>query len=86
MCKICKELVECPIGEKRKVVIAKSDMLITDYYGHVNTDDGLTMYINRYESGYVECGMYRRHHDENNVYRSFDIDIRYCPYCGEKLY
>lgn len=86
MCEKCKELVECPIGEKRRVLVEKSDKIITDFYGHKYIDDGLRMFVDKYKSGYVECAISRHYYNEDNVWYGAGIDIQYCPFCGEKLY
>lgn len=86
MCEKCEELVKCPVGEKRVVLIERNPHIITDFYGHRHCDQGLTMHIDKYESGRIECMIGRHYSDENHVCYGFGVDIRHCPYCGEKLY
>lgn len=84
MCNICKELVDCPVGEKRKVLINKIDNF-TDAYGHKFTTHGLTFVIDKYPDGTC-CFIMDNYVDENSVNYGFMVDqIRFCPFCGEKL-
>ena len=77
MCEFCKELIECPVGEKRKAVLA------------CNTADGcnekMEIVLDRYKdktdvfihSTFTAPGTGEWH----NIVR----EISYCPMCGEKL-
>lgn len=77
MCNFCKKLIECPVGEKRKAVLAR------------NTADGcnekMEIVLDRYpdkayvfiHSTFTEPVTGEWH----NIVR----DISCCPMCGKKL-
>lgn len=71
MCKYCKPLRECPVGEKRKSLL----------YGWRN--DCLEMVLNRYETHSI--GILHAEYDVGEFWMNLPVHIRYCPVCGEKL-
>ena len=84
MCNICKELVACPVGEKRKVLIDKVDDF-TDFYGRKFTTHGKMFVIDKFPE-YTDCFIVDTYTDENSVEYGFCVDgIKFCPFCGEKL-
>ena len=85
MCDICKELVECPVGEKRRVSLGPIDLPPRDPYGYKLIDDGKYIYIDKWPDGHIDCGMYANYHDENNVRHGGGFDVQFCPFCGERL-
>ena len=86
MCDICKELVACPVGEKRRVTLKSDPLPPRDPYGHKLIDDGKVFFIDKWPDGHTNCGIYSHYHDENNVCHGGSVgDIRFCPFCGEQL-
>ena len=77
MCDFCEKLIECPVGEKRKAVLA------CNMTGGCN--EKMEIVLDRYQdktdtfvhSWFTESGTGYWH----NIVR----DISYCPMCGEKL-
>lgn len=86
MCDICKELVECPIGEKRKVWFQLPDKdTFTDFYGRKFVIEGPWFVIDKYPD-HTECHIGGYYYDENSVGYGWGIDsIRFCPFCGQEL-
>ena len=85
-CDICKELLACPMGSRRRVVIAeaKHPKFIDQYGRHFVSEDPL-MTIDKYPSS-VKCFIRQSYCDENSVHYDFRIDgIKFCPFCGEYL-
>jgi hypothetical protein len=86
MCEKCKELVECPIGEKRRVEVAREDKSeITDYYGRKLTIGPWIMFVDKHPDGKIDTGIYQDVYDENSVHYGGGLDITHCPFCGEKF-
>lgn len=85
MCDICKELVACPVGQKRSVKIGSMNLPPLDPYGHKLIDDGKEFFIDKWPDGHTECGIYGHYHDENHVCHGAGFDIKFCPFCGEQL-
>ena len=95
MCDICKELVACPVGEKRCILIEdpgrgmvyndEGTKAFTDAYGKICYIQGPTFVIDKYLD-HTECFIMTHIHDENDVnYGSGVHNIRFCPFCGEEL-
>lgn len=95
MCDICKELVACPIGEKRRILIDdpgrgmiysnEATETCTDAYGKTCYKQGPMFIIDKYPD-HTECFIVNRVWDENNVHYGSGVDnIKFCPFCGEKL-
>lgn len=85
MCNICYELVNCPIGEKREVVVEtpKRSREI-DYYGHVLTVEPVMMFIDKY-ADHTDCCIKQDVYTEDSVHYGSVFDITHCPYCGQRL-
>lgn len=95
MCDICKELVACPVGEKRNILIEDPSRgmifhddgvkTFTDAYGKKCYMQGPLFHIDKYHD-HTECSIGTHIWDENYVNYGSGVDnIRYCPFCGEKL-
>lgn len=95
MCDICKELVTCPIGEKRIILIEDPGHgMVYDYYGKKTFIDaygkkcymhGPKFVIDKYPD-HTECFISTHIWDENHVNYGSGVDnIRFCPFCGEEL-
>lgn len=75
MCDFCKELIECPVGEKRKAVLSGNEVgsfemeIILDRY-----PDEVDVFIHS-EFTDLTTGCW------HNIAR----DISHCPMCGKKL-
>lgn len=86
MCDICKELVACPVGEKRKVYFQEPmNPHFTDYYGRTFTIEGPYFVIDKYPNK-TNCFIVEHMFDEIYVNYGFWLrDVKFCPFCGEKL-
>ena len=95
MCDICKELVACPIGEKRVILIEdlgrgmiyNDDVTeaFIDAYGKTCYKQGPIFVIDKYPN-HTDCFIGTHVWDENNVGYGSGVDnIRFCPFCGEEL-
>ena len=86
MCEKCRELVACPIGEKRIVTVAPATVPETvDYYGRTLYTGPVQMFIDKWPDGQIDCFIGQDVHDENDVGYGGGFDISHCPFCGEKL-
>ena len=86
MCEKCRELVMCPIGEKRKVKVDYPDRNeIMDAYGKKVFIEPWTIFVDKYPDGYNESGLYQEIYDENSVHYGGGLVIPHCPFCGEKF-
>lgn len=86
MCDKCKALVECPVGEKRTVVVeTPKKPEIVDHYGRVLHIGPVEMHIDKWPDGHADCFVGRDIHDDNDVAYGDGYDITHCPYCGERL-
>lgn len=86
MCEKCKELVMCPIGEKRHSEVAYPDKSqVIDFYGKKLFIDPWVMWVDKYPDGHNESGLYQEVYDENNVHYGGGLTITHCPFCGEKF-
>ena len=86
MCEKCKELVMCPVGEKRRVEVEYPDKEeILDAYNIKLSIKPWIMFVDKYENGKIESGLYRDICDENNVHYGGGLAITHCPFCGEKF-
>ena len=86
MCEKCKELLKCPVGEKRKVEVQppyRAEDI--DYYGKKIFAKPWVMYLQRWSNGEVDCSLYQDVYDENFVHYDSHINIAHCPFCGELL-
>lgn len=85
MCNFCGELVNCPIGEKRTVVVDTPEVKkTTDAYGNgLNIGDGI-MFVDKYED-YTDAGIIRDVYTDDGVQYGGGFKISHCPFCGEKL-
>lgn len=95
MCDICKELVACPVGEKRIILIEdpgrgmvyndEGKRTSIDAYGKKLYIQGPKFIIDKYPY-HTECFIYTHIWDENHVHYSSGVDnIKFCPFCGEEL-
>lgn len=71
MCKYCKPLKDCPIGEKRKSLLC----------GRRN--DCLEMVLDRYDT--YAIAILHAEYERDGFWMNLPVHIRYCPVCGEKL-
>ena len=86
MCHKCRELVACPVGEKRIVVVDTPVVSETvDYYGRRLFIDPVKMVIDKWPDGQIDCSIGQHIYDENNVGYGSGVNISHCPFCGEKL-
>lgn len=97
MCDICKELVACPVGEKRRILINDpgrgmihnddGTKTFTDAYGKKCYMQGPLFVIDKYpDLSQTDCFIMTHIWDENNVnYGSGVSNIKFCPFCGERL-
>lgn len=86
MCHKCRELVACPVGEKRIVVVENPVVSETvDYYGRRLFIDPVKMVIDKWPDGQIDCFIGQHICDENNVGYGSGVDISHCPFCGERL-
>lgn len=86
MCEKCKELLMCPVGEKRKVEVEYPDKKqLIDAYGKYLFIKPWVMFVDKYPDGRNESGIYQEVYDENNVHYGGGITITHCPFCGEKF-
>ena len=86
MCEKCKELVMCPVGEKRRVRVAYPDKSqCTDAYGKQLFIDPWVMWVDKYPDGHNKSGLYQQVYDENSVHYGGGLTITCCPFCGEKF-
>ena len=86
MCEKCKELVMCPVGEKRIVEVEyPRDDKIIDAYGKWLFINPWTMYVDKYPDGHNESGLFQEVYDENSVHYGGGLTITHCPFCGEKF-
>lgn len=85
MCKFCQELVKCPIGEKRRVIVEKPKNRETvDYYGHKLRHGDIIMFVDKYKD-HTDAGIYQDCYTEDSVQYGGGFDIKCCPYCGQRL-
>lgn len=86
MCHKCRELVACPVGEKRIVAVEAPVVAETvDYYGRRLFIDPVTMVIDKWPDGQIDCFIGQHICDENNVGYGSGVGISHCPFCGQKL-
>lgn len=86
MCKFCQELIECPVGQKRSVIVEyPKQSEVVDYYGLKHHIEPTKMHIDKWPDGHIDCFIKQDAWDENNVQHGFGLDITHCPYCGENL-
>ena len=86
MCHKCRDLVACPVGEKRIVVVENPVVSETvDYYGRRLFIDPVKMVIDKWPDGQIDCSIGQHIYDENNVGYGSGVDISHCPFCGERL-
>ncbi len=86
MCEKCKELVNCPVGEKRKVEVARPvKPELVDAYGKKLFIEPWVMFVDKWPDGNIDSGLYQMVYDENSVHYGGGLDITHCPFCGEKF-
>lgn len=86
MCEKCKELVMCPIGEKRKIEVDYPNRyVITDAYNKKVFIKPWVMFVDKWNDGHVDSGLYQEVYDENHVHYGGGLTITHCPFCGEKF-
>lgn len=69
MCDFCKELIKCPVGEKRQVeLFGNGEGVDTDAYGHDLITAPLTMYIDKNNKDGWSCGIYQDVYTEDSVH------------------
>lgn len=95
MCDICKELVACPVGQKRRILIEDpgrgpiyyddGKRTTIDAYGKELYIQGPMFIIDKYPN-HTECFISTHIWDENSVQYGSGVDnIKFCPFCGEEL-
>ena len=86
MCEKCKELIMCPVGEKRKVEVDyPAENEVVDAYGKKLFIEPWIMFVDKYSDGHIESGLYREVYDENFVHYGGGLVITHCPFCGAKM-
>lgn len=86
MCDKCKELVQCPVGEKRRVAVEEPPMgERVDAYGKKLFISCWFMFVDKWPDGNIESGLYQDIYDENHVHYGGGITITHCPFCGERF-
>lgn len=86
MCEKCKELINCPVGEKRKVEVDFPDKSeVMDAYNKKLFIKPWTMFVDRWPDGHIDSGLYQVIYDENCVHYGGGLTITHCPFCGEKF-
>ena len=73
MCNYCKELIECPIGEKRTSVIMQGE-------SNFKTE----MVLDRY-AVHIESFIHSEFIDKEGYWHNMSVHITHCPFCGTKL-
>lgn len=73
MCNYCKELMECPVGEKRKGILMEGDF-----------NSRTEMVLDRYKD-HTEIFMHSEFTDKEGFWYNTSINITHCPICGEEL-
>ena len=94
MCDICKELIACPVGEKRRIMIEEPERgsvhhgpysTFTDAYGKNFKCEGPLFIIDKYPD-HTDCFIMQDIWNEDSVHYGFGVDnIRFCLFCGEEL-
>ena len=86
MCDKCRELVACPVGQKRKVNVEFPHELETiDAYGRRLHIEPVHMFIDKWPDGQIDCMIGQDVYDENNIGYGGGVSISHCPFCGQKL-
>ena len=86
MCNICRPLLLCPGGERRKTEIELPISRETiDAYGRKLFFEPVLMNLRRWDDGQIDCYISQDVHDEHNIFYGWGIMISHCPFCGEKL-
>lgn len=86
MCEKCKELVMCPVGEKRIVEVAQPDKAeVIDAYGKKLFIGNWIAFVDRWPDGKIDSGLYQEVYDENSVHYGGGLTITNCPFCGERF-
>lgn len=85
MCNFCEKLVNCPIGEKRTVVVDTPEVKKTiDAYGNNLNIGEVIMFVDKYDD-HTDAGIYRDVYTDDSVQYGWGFEINHCPFCGEKL-
>lgn len=79
MCRECENLLNVAINKKETTVLKDGRAIDT-------TEDKWIMQLNRHEDGTPHAFM-AHHLTIESTQRCYNtsLDIRYCPFCGEKL-
>ena len=86
MCEKCKELVMCPVGEKRRVEVDHHDKAeVIDAYGKKLFVRPWIAFVDRWPDGKIYSGLYQEVYDENSVHYGGGLAITHCPFCGERF-
>lgn len=85
MCDICKALIDCPIGEKRTVIIqSPENEEVIDAYGHTLTIGPVKMFVDKYKD-HADAGIFQDVKTEDSVQYGGGFAIKNCPLCGQKI-
>ena len=75
MCNNCQTLIDCPLGEKRKLVLSAN---------HGKTFDAkMEIVLNRY-SEFVNVILHTEF-QVNGFWHNLSVPIYHCPCCGEEF-
>lgn len=90
MCNLCEALVKCDKHHKAKVII-NPERTYKDPFGMVWVDEPVYMEVNHDEDtlepyAFIFGGAAHRKETDGVSYGNKGFDIRFCPFCGEKLY
>lgn len=76
MCNFCKELIACPVGQKRRAVLC-------DYAE--NGSRGLMEVVVDHYRDHKDVFMHAEYAEENGWDRNMAAEIKRCPFCGARL-
>lgn len=90
MCNKCEKLIKCDKYHKASSLI-NPEIEFTDCYGEVWIGEEVRMEINHDEitlepEAFIFGGAVHRKSEPAISYGNKGFDIRFCPFCGEKLY
>lgn len=74
MCKCCEKLIKCPVGEKRRVLLAGT-------YDHNSV---IEIVLDRYPDK-EEIFIHASFVDCTDYWTNLVQEIKYCPMCGQDL-
>ena len=90
MCGFCEKLIKCDSDHKASVVISEGCVFLDPYNQKWVVEDSF-IGINHDEDtkepyAFIAPGAAYRFGHQEVRYGSSGVDVRYCPFCGEKLY